>query len=491
LSKIAIIGSGISGISAAYELKKRGHKDVVVFEKDQRIGGKCSTIDIEGKNYEMGAMVVGKVYDSILEMAKATGLTLRPMEKVELADTKKGKYLSSYEKLKTYLTEIVPLSWTVVPEFKKYQYPQSGYQKINNKELGQNFDQWLDQKKFSKYKNILASFYTTWGYGYFEDTSANYVRKLLDPDRIMRVFVKKPFNKTSMFHLNEGYQTLVEKVVDQYGIETKTGTNIHSVDRQDGKVKIKTDKGDYEFDQLILACPFHNSLQFLDAKGQEKELMSKAKVRDFHTFTCEVEKLPDIEVSFSKTDLTLDRGGYPVGWYKRYSDSNVYTFYIDNPHGYTPQKLYENMKETIERFGGEITKDLRHDQWDYFPHVPAEEIKNGFYDKMESLQGQRNTYYTGEILSFPTVEDCSSYSRDLVKKHFEIVKENKLKEEKAFVVPRVNREIGVLSAKPISKLGMRAISRDKSNAVKGSITAQEVRSKMLRIKDKESRGLSL
>jgi hypothetical protein len=472
MSKIAIIGSGISGISAAYELKKRGHQDVVVFEKEPRIGGKCATIDIEGKNYEMGAMVVGKSYKSILEMASETGCTLRPMEKVELADTIRGKYYSLLEKLKMYTNEILPLSWTVVPEFRKYPFPETGYQNINREELGQNFESWLAKKKFSRFKDILASFYTTWGYGYFEDTPAIYVRKLLYPERLMRVFVQKPFKKTTLYHLNEGYQSLVEKVVDACNIQTQTGSNIQSVKRADGKIHIRTERGQFEFDKLIVACPLDKALQFMDATGQEKELLSKARVRDFHTFTCEVEKLPNIEISFSKTDLSIDRGGYPIGWYKRYPDSNVYTFYVDNPNGYSPQQLFKNMKETVDRFGGKIKKEFRHDTWEYFPHVSAEEIKNGFYEKMEQLQGQKNTLYVGEILAFPTVEDCSNYSRELVKKHFEIQKEHKFNAPESHLRGGLKMN-SVIHEKPARKLGASALRQEDTQHKRKSLLLEK------------------
>ncbi|MBT7450329.1 MAG: FAD-dependent oxidoreductase, partial [Rhodospirillaceae bacterium] len=41
--KIAIIGSGISGLSAAW-LLNQGH-DITVFEKDGRLGGHSNTVD--------------------------------------------------------------------------------------------------------------------------------------------------------------------------------------------------------------------------------------------------------------------------------------------------------------------------------------------------------------------------------------------------------------------------------------------------------------
>jgi protoporphyrinogen oxidase len=49
--KIGIIGGGIAGLTAAYELAKNGH-EVSVFEKEAELGGQASTFPIEGTRLE-------------------------------------------------------------------------------------------------------------------------------------------------------------------------------------------------------------------------------------------------------------------------------------------------------------------------------------------------------------------------------------------------------------------------------------------------------
>ena len=50
---IVIIGAGLTGLSTAHNLKKKGH-DVVIVEKESRIGGQIRTYQEDGFVYESG-----------------------------------------------------------------------------------------------------------------------------------------------------------------------------------------------------------------------------------------------------------------------------------------------------------------------------------------------------------------------------------------------------------------------------------------------------
>ena len=65
-----------------------------------------------------------------------------------------------------------------------------------------------------------------------------------------------------------------------------------------------------------------------------------------------------------------------------------------------------------------VDEVLRHEVWRYFPHVSPEEFKQGFYHRMEGLQGLNHTYYGGEILGFSSVEGSASYSYALMDRFF-------------------------------------------------------------------------
>ncbi len=55
LSRIAVVGAGITGLAAAYELRRRAGVDVVVLEAAERLGGKILTTTFAGRPVDAGA----------------------------------------------------------------------------------------------------------------------------------------------------------------------------------------------------------------------------------------------------------------------------------------------------------------------------------------------------------------------------------------------------------------------------------------------------
>ena len=77
--RVVVIGAGLAGLVAAYELKHQGH-DVVVLEAQNRVGGRVYTCRnfAPGLYAEFGAMRIPRCHDLTLKYCRQFGLPLQP-----------------------------------------------------------------------------------------------------------------------------------------------------------------------------------------------------------------------------------------------------------------------------------------------------------------------------------------------------------------------------------------------------------------------------
>ena len=100
---------------------------------------------------------------------------------------------------------------------------------------------------------------------------------------------------------------------------------------------------------------------------------------------------------------------------------------LNKPKGYisaTEDRTQKTVLEDLDKLGIAPVKENGKDkiiyemQSYYFPHVFSEDYAAGWYEKVEGMQGENNTFYAGEVMSFGDMDETIEYSRDLVERFF-------------------------------------------------------------------------
>ena len=405
--RIGIVGAGPAGLTAAETLRNKGYKNIVLLERSQCAGGKCLSIDHKGRSYELGAGIVADSSSFIRNLAEKYSVS---MERVEFShrmylDVRTGQpiHRSFGETLK--LAWQVALYWRLARKYRRIA--ESGFANID-KDLCEPFDAWATKHGIPLLAREFANYFTGFGYGFQDEVSAAYILKYYPWD-IVFAYLKRSFYK-----FPNGIQGLWTAVANSHDV--RYGTTIQHIKR-DEAIHVTTNQGEVIFDALIIAAPLDESLNYLDAGKQEKALFPKIQYEDYRTYAVHLKNFPKL-TGYIPGNLHSNRKGEPVFWYQRYLDSDLYTFYAFGSRSIDDETVLKNIERVVKQLGGSIEKTETIEHWKFFPHINPDDLAAGFFDELEALQGQRHTFYVGEVMNFSTVTHSAAYAKNLVERFF-------------------------------------------------------------------------
>jgi len=452
--RICIVGGGPAGTSMAMYLEKKGYDNYVIYERSDRVGGKAYSPLMKVKNLngewedrtiEMGAVMGCETYFAVAECEKFGGTTHkdgpemgRRFMNTDGTPLKQSKWalLKKFMKLKK-LSKLL--------DKKYYGYDVNGHRGVaqgryeglcpspkmklahiegenpNLKDLSMPFSEFLKLNKCEDAELVWKGPFTSFGYGYFDEIPAAYVLKYLDS------FTVRQFLKAGLLWTwKTGTQSIWEGVNKNLKHPALLNSEVTKIERKDGKVYV-TINGEKteEFDTLIICTPLELFLKYGDPTEKETELFSKIIHKEYFTMAVrtEEEKSPDISYYYF-ANMTPETMGHMMVFYHRWPDAGaqpLVTFTLRNHEG-MEDVPFEVAKETtlndMALSGLPVVKTERVDDWYYFPHVNSKDYADGWYDRVEVMQGEKNTFYAGEVMAFGDMEETVEYSKDLVRRFF-------------------------------------------------------------------------
>lgn len=277
--RIAIIGSGISGLGAAWSLAPM--HDVTVFEKDARLGGHANTVDVdyEGKHIavDTGFIVYNELnYPNLTALFAQLGVATEASNMGFAISLDRGRLEWSGESLKTLfaqrrnlLNPFFHAMWIDILRFNKFARQDLASGTTSGKSLGQ----WLDHRRLGKAfrENYLlpmgAAIWSTPANMMLEFPAESFLsffanHKLIDFDR--------PQWRT----VSGGSREYVQKLAAATKATFRVATPVQGVVREGDAVRVTHDGGSEIFDHVIFACHSDQALGLLgDADAPERALL--------------------------------------------------------------------------------------------------------------------------------------------------------------------------------------------------------------------------
>lgn len=410
---ICVIGAGPSGIYTAYALSQCGYT-VTLFEKEAEIGGKSQAICIEGKYYDLGAHVCTQHYHLTSELAKKFNLATELSTPSLIYDIESKKILLSDSNGNEIVQSTLKYRTLKQAHFDDLSKP--GYTSVEKK-LSMPIQEWLQNQGLSAIKSVLEMPFTASGYGFFEDNDLPilYLLKFADHGSLSSKSSTLPMSWTIKDGFIQLWNALAATLQD-----VRCHTEISYIKRDDTGVTLYIGKEAFHYDKLILASPLDQALEFLDASSEEREIFSNIIYFDYYTIVCEIENLPRNGFYLIKQHCQSKQTmGHMVSFHHRYKDSAIYTCYSYGNESQDEEDIIAYLKDDITRMGGTLKKIHFIKKWDYFPHFNKENLASAYYEKLEKLQGKRNTYFVGGLLNFELIEPSLAYAKNIVDKFFQ------------------------------------------------------------------------
>jgi len=296
----------------------------------------------------------------------------------------------------------------------------------NLKDLALPFAEFCKINKVEEVQRIWIAPFTSFGYGFFDEIPAALVMKYLD------VTTALEFVNLRLWTWQDGTQQIYEHVNKKLAHPAILETEVVKVERPEGKkivVTTKTKGGKEkkeEFDKLIVTTPLDYFINYADADATEKELFSKIVHERYCDYiaTFDEGKSPNIS-GYMVENMVPERLGHAMVYYNRWQyldrDCPATVYALANHTGSKDvdfDVVMKTMDEDMKRVGFPIKEKLYAQEVYYCPHVSAKDYADGWYDKLEALQGNKNTFYAGEILSFGDMEDTCAASKDIIGRFF-------------------------------------------------------------------------
>ena len=404
--KIAVIGSGISGLSAAYFLSKK-HK-IDLFEQNDHFGGHSYTYNIKEEDkiipVDLGFIVFNELtYKNLINFFNDLNV---PFEKsnmsfsVSIKNTNieyGGSGLSAIFANKFNLLNLNFLKM-IKEIISFYNFAPS---LLNNKTKEETLGNYLKRSKLSKYfieYHIIPMVAAIWSMPFSR-------AKEMPLNLFLQFFINHGLfrlkNRPQWYTVTNRSRTYVKKILEKISGEVFKNYKVSKITRSNENVRISIGNEFLDYDHIILASHADQSLNLLDnPTKEEKEILGKftyvSNVAFLHTDT---NLMPKRKKAWSSwNSITKDNKTCVTYWLNKLQNlkTEINYFLTLNP--------VENIAEN------KIIKKVNFTH----PYFNSENVK--LQKDLYLLQGKKRTWFCGSYFGYGFHEDGLKSSIELIKR---------------------------------------------------------------------------
>ena len=393
--KIAVIGSGISGLSAAYYLSKKFKVDL--FEQEDYFGGHSCTYDIkkEQKNIpvDLGFIVFNELtYPNLLNFFKELEV---PFEKSDMSFSVSirgsnieygGRGLKALFANKSNIFDFNFLKMIV----EIISFYKSAPSLIKNNLDEVTLGSYLDKSNFSKYLveyHIIPMVAAIWSMPF---SKARDMPLKLFLNFFINHGLFKLKNRPQWYTVTGRSRTYVKKVLEKISGEIFKNYKVNSINRNENNVRIKIGDDYLDYDHVVLASHADQSLKILDKPTEEEQrILSKFKYVSNKAILHSDERfMPKKRLAWSSWN-SISNG-----------NQTCVTYWLNNLQNLKcEQNFFLTLNPISEINKKNIIKNINFTH----PYFNSETLK--YQKSLLSIQGKKRTWYCGSYFSYGFHED--------------------------------------------------------------------------------------
>ena len=409
--KIAVIGSGISGLSSAYYLSKK-HK-VDLFEKQDRFGGHSYTLDVKLNEKEKvavdaGFMVFNKItYPNLINFFKENEIEIEKSDMSFSVSVKGtnieycGKGLNGIFSNRGNLLNLkfVKMFFEIINFYKRCEKLNSN--NIEKITLGEYLTKIGKSKYFIDY-HIIPMVSAIWSMPPFEAS------------QMPLTFFLSFFKNHGLFKLKDRPQwytvtnrskTYVDKILSKVSGEYFKNYEINKIIRDNNGVKVYygSENEFFNYDKVILASHADESLKIIsDITNKEREILSNFKYKPNKAVIHSDEKLmPVNKNAWCSWNSSLNPDN---------KEQSSVTYWLNQLQNLKTDK---NIFLTINPFV-EIASDKIYHKIDFtHPYYDEKALQN--QSNLKTIQNKNNTLFAGSYFGYGFHEDGIKSSIEMLK----------------------------------------------------------------------------